>query len=281
MSEKWKVMALCTGTLDLYKAVVTLGLDFPKAIRENIWSYAVYNSEHKMLIDTGIHDVKWVNDFSRPCYQAEDETLAAAMKKGLGWETEDVDIVINTHLHYDHCGGNMFLPNARFYVQKSEFEFAHHPFKSQKQFYLNKTFDVDTINHFRWSFLEGDQDILPGIKVIATPGHTPGHQSVLVDTVEGVVCMSGDGAGILQNFSHTNLNTCSIKMNEEEVYASYDRMAMCAQFVCPTHDPNIKKYQENGFPRIKDLQEDKADLHYPEIDESIYECVYVEEAHGN
>jgi glyoxylase-like metal-dependent hydrolase (beta-lactamase superfamily II) len=246
--KKWNVMALCLGTLDLYKGVVTLGLDFNRFIREPIWAYAVYNDTHKILVDNGVHSAKWTNENMCKCNQHEDETLESVLEKGLGWTLDDVDAVINTHLHYDHCGRNRDIKNAEFYVQKTEFEYAFSPFKTQKQYYYDFLVGPEVINHFRWRLLDGDADLFPGIKVITTPGHSPGHQSVLVDTAEGVCCIAGDAAGILQNFSRKTPNACSIKLNEEDIFHSVDKMAMCANFALPGHDPNIKKFQHPDFP---------------------------------
>lgn len=277
MSKKWNIMAIKLGTLDLFKAVVTSGIDFNKPIREGIWAYAVWNDEHKILCDTGVHSAQWVTDYSRPCFQAEDETLKTALKKGLGWSLEDVDIVINTHLHYDHCGGNMYLPNATFYVQREEYENGFTPIKNQRQFYCTDLYDSEAIGYFRWKFLNGDADILPGISVLYTPGHCKGHQVVLIDTEDGVCCVTGDVAGILQNFSRNTPNMCSIRLQDQQLMDSIERIAMYADFALPMHDPNIEKYQTKNWPRIKDLLDDKWPLKYEAMaDANIPECVYID-----
>ena len=276
MSNKWNVMAIKLGTLDLYKAVVTGGIDFNKPIREGIWAYAVWNDQYKILCDTGVHSAKWVTEYSRPCFQEDDENLKTALEKGPGWSLEDVDIVINTHLHYDHCGGNQFLPNAHFYVQRKEYEGGFNPIINQRQFYCTDLYAAGTIGYFRWTFLDGDADILPGISVLFTPGHCIGHQVVLIDTNEGVCCVTGDVAGILQNFSRNIPNMCSIRLNDQEQIDSIERIAMYADFALPMHDPNIEKFQTGNWPRIKDLLYDKWPLRYDPIDEEIPECVYIE-----
>jgi glyoxylase-like metal-dependent hydrolase (beta-lactamase superfamily II) len=230
-----------------------------------MWVYAVWNDQNKILVDTGIHDKDWIIANRGPVVQSKEETLQAAVKRGVKWALEDVDTVINTHLHYDHVGGNQFVPNAKFYVQKTEWEYAFNPFKTHKALYIEELYGPETINHFRWNFVEGDVDLLPGIRLITTPGHSAGHQTVLVDTDEGVVCITGDAASMLQNFSAKTLNGSSIKISEVDSYDSIDKIARSGNFVCPGHDPNIRNFQTSGFPRIRDLQNDALPLEYPEL----------------
>ena len=79
----------------------------------------------------------------------------------MGWEPEDIDIIINTHLHYDHCGSNHYLPNAVIYVQRKEYETAFDPASPQKQLYSSRFFDKKAISYFQWRFLDGESEILP------------------------------------------------------------------------------------------------------------------------
>jgi len=97
----------------------------------------------------------------------------------------DVKIVINSHLHFDHCGQNAVFKHAPFYVQRSEVERARN--------------DGGTIEWFdfagaRFELLDGDAEIADGVRVVATPGHTVGHQSVFVDAADGAAVMIGDAA---------------------------------------------------------------------------------------
>jgi len=97
----------------------------------------------------------------------------------------DVKIVINSHLHFDHCGQNAVFKHAPFYVQRSEVERARK--------------DGDTIEWFdfagaRFELVDGDAEIAEGVRVVATPGHTIGHQSVFVDAADGAAVMIGDAA---------------------------------------------------------------------------------------
>ena len=97
----------------------------------------------------------------------------------------DIALVVNTHLHFDHCGQNVVFKHAPFYVQRSELERARRHARP-----LTDWFDFAGA---RFELLDGDAEVAPGVRVMATPGHTVGHQSVVVDG-DGEEVLIGDAA---------------------------------------------------------------------------------------
>jgi N-acyl homoserine lactone hydrolase len=97
----------------------------------------------------------------------------------------DVKFVVNTHLHFDHCGQNAVFKHAPFYVQRGELDRARREAR-----WLTDWFDFAGA---RFELLDGDAEVLPGVRVVATPGHTVGHQSVVVDG-DGEEVLIGDAA---------------------------------------------------------------------------------------
>ena len=96
------------------------------------------------------------------------------------------------HLHFDHCGGNRLFPGIPIRVQRREREAACEP-----------GYTIPEWVEFpgaRYVELEGEEEIVPGVRVLPTPGHTPGHQSVLVDTDDGLVVVAGDVAYRWEDF---------------------------------------------------------------------------------
>ncbi len=118
-----------------------------------------------------------------------------------GFQPEDVDIVLNTHLHFDHAGGNTLLdedgeirpafPGARHVVQKGELEFAHSRNERIRASYILDNFDPVTEAGL-WDLVEGEAEITRGVRVVPTPGHTPHHHSVLVESDGETACYLAD-----------------------------------------------------------------------------------------
>jgi glyoxylase-like metal-dependent hydrolase (beta-lactamase superfamily II) len=110
----------------------------------------------------------------------------------LGIAAEDIDLVIDTHLHWDHCGGNTRLegerilptyPNAEYVVQRMEWADASHPDARTRATYFKENFEP-LLAHGKLRLMHGDTQITSHIRCVVTPGHTRGHQSVLIETGE-------------------------------------------------------------------------------------------------
>jgi N-acyl homoserine lactone hydrolase len=124
------------------------------------------------LVDTGVGGPQEVlND-----WRVVNRTAADALAD-LEMTPADISLVINTHLHFDHCGQNAVFKHAACYVQRTELARAERESPELYQWFDFK--------NARFELLDGDTEVLPGVAVIATPGHTEGHQCVVVQTGEG------------------------------------------------------------------------------------------------
>ena len=166
-------------------------------------------SGRNVLIDTGL-GTKWqpgeirLLDFEQP-------RRMIGQIRDYGLSENDIDIVILTHLHYDHCGGNTRLDesgelqvvfaNARYYVQKSELEFALNPGTEHETDYISADFKP-LLENGQLETLEGDVEIIPGLKVFLAPGHCPGHQVVLAQDGSESLFFPGD---LFSTREHANL----------------------------------------------------------------------------
>src|SRR5438309_1903860 len=125
-----------------------------------------------ILVDTGIgSETERLRDWRLVSVQAG-EALAEH-----GLHPADVKLVVNTHLHFDHCGQNIVFRHAPFYVQRGELERAR-----AEETAVHDWFDFAGA---RFELLEGDAEVAAGVRVVATPGHTSGHQCVIVDRGAG------------------------------------------------------------------------------------------------
>ena len=169
-----------------------------------------------VLVDTGLgnkekrkfREIYGVDNAGRAGPTLLEDALAQA-----GFAASDVRWVINTHLHFDHAGGNTFVvreegaegreaegsakvirlsfPNARYVVQRGELEFARRTNERTAASYLGPNFlPVEVAD--RWHLVDGEVDLLPGIRLLPTPGHVPFHQSVLLIGGGETLCFLGD-----------------------------------------------------------------------------------------
>jgi N-acyl homoserine lactone hydrolase len=134
-----------------------------------------------ILVDTG---VGWPTELVKEWRVVNRHAADALAEHDLS--PADVRIVINSHLHFDHCGQNAVFKHAPFYVQRSELARARKQERTTSEW-----FDFADA---RFELVDGDAEIAEGVRVVATPGHTVGHQSVLVDTGDGTAVMIGDAA---------------------------------------------------------------------------------------
>ncbi len=251
--DQYKVTALKLGTLGVDKAAMTYMSDFGQKINLPVWAAAVEGNGIKALIDTGIRDHdKWDRELN-PCWREHDESIDNALSE-LGWSLGDVDIVINSHLHYDHAENNTSFPNARFVVSRGEWEYAKKPLPSQAKLY-DFSWTDESINHLNYQLISvDDYDLLPGLRLIQTPGHSKGHQSVVVNTSDGLLCVAGDAACLPESFWRPSPPGGATSI--EEGFASLERIRTSADLVFMNHDPNIAKYQDSGFPHIPEVGSD-------------------------
>jgi glyoxylase-like metal-dependent hydrolase (beta-lactamase superfamily II) len=152
-----------------------------------------------VLIDTGLgnkEDDKFKDIYAVANAGANGRTLLEDALAELGHRPEDVAWVINTHLHFDHAGGNTYrtggtvritFPRAKYLVQKGELEFARHTNERTAASYLAHNFEP-----VAFTLLDGPAEPLPGIRCLLTPGHVPYHQSVLLESGGERACFLAD-----------------------------------------------------------------------------------------
>ena len=146
-----------------------------------VHGFVVTHPGGAVLVDTGCGGPdKVLND-----WRVVNRSVADALA-GLDMTPADIGLVINTHLHFDHCGQNAVFAHAPCYVQRAELDRAE---RESPELY-----DWFGFMNARWELLDGDVEILPGLSVITTPGHTVGHQCVVVATGDQADLLIGDAA---------------------------------------------------------------------------------------
>lgn len=253
MGNVWKIKVLKTGDLELYKTSITMNKGHGILMNVPVFFFALYNGQTKVLVDTGMRDTEWAfKTFGKdiPFKLPESERFENVLKAGMGWTPDEVDIIIHTHLHYDHCGNDCLFKNVKFYLQKSEWETAFNPIEYQDYIYIRDLYDWHSVNYFNWRFVDGEEEIIEGIKVFPTPGHTNGHQSILVNTQEGAVCLTGDVCQFSENLID-NIPPDIVTSNYD-VAQSYKEIKKRAKLFIPGHEPSVKNFQTDNFPSLRE-----------------------------
>jgi len=178
MSKPTRVRLLDSGSLVIDQSHITWNIGCGTPVRFPVYSVLIEHPQGLFLFDTGF-GLDLVNEklpFELP-KQSPEQTLPAQLKV-CGFEPEDVDAVINSHLHFDHCGGNRYMTKAVTYLHADEIREARSPEPFEVLGYADRSWDRPEAE---FNPLTGDVELVPGLHLFHTPGHTIGHYSLLVE----------------------------------------------------------------------------------------------------
>jgi N-acyl homoserine lactone hydrolase len=165
-SEGGSLMALEIKRLHLARLRGPDGGEWP------VHGFVVTHPGGAVLVDTGVGGPDdLLTDWRVVNRSAADALAELDMTPG------DIGLVINTHLHFDHCGQNAVFKHAAFHVQRAELD------RAQRE--SPELYDWFDFMNARFELLDGDTEVLPGLSVITTPGHTSGHQCVVIQSADG------------------------------------------------------------------------------------------------
>jgi glyoxylase-like metal-dependent hydrolase (beta-lactamase superfamily II) len=151
-------------------------------------AFLIQHPDGPILVDTGIGPTHPdIDAMYRPTRYALLEALAS-----VGVAIGDIRLVVNTHLHFDHCGSNSLFPGTPIFVQGAEFEAAQ-----AEDYTIREYFDFPDA---QYRLLRGQAELAPAVRVLPTPGHTHGHQSVVVDSEDGPDIIAGQAAETAEQF---------------------------------------------------------------------------------
>ena len=165
-------------------------------LRAGLNSVLIRGGKKTVLIETGIGNK--LNEKMRKIYGHEEKLLNSFKQAGVS--PEEIDIVINTHLHFDHCGWNTIyrdgkpvptFPNAKYYVQEDEWRHGQLQTERDRISYISDNYNP-LIESGQMTLLNGDQEIIPGISVKIFPGHTQYMQSVIIESQGKKACYISD-----------------------------------------------------------------------------------------
>jgi N-acyl homoserine lactone hydrolase len=207
--------------------------DCSKTIRLGNFFFLIKGEGRNVLVDTGV--TKADGDRFNPSMAQRPEEDPFAQLARHRVELESVEIVIATHLHWDHVSPTVLaMPNAKVYVDPRELEMVldpPHPWFAQ--FVYRDVIDR-LLDEGRFVETHDGDEVAPGISIVSTPGHTFGGQSVVVDTARGRAVITGDAC-----FTYRNLEEDipgGFNCNLVDCFASLARIRAAADIVLPSHD---------------------------------------------
>lgn len=227
-------------------------------LRDPVHAWFVTDGQHGILVDSGMPDMALIRQRLRvEGSGGGPDALLAALREA-GAEPGDVTHIVATHLHFDHAWNLDLFPEACVVVQRDEVFHAVDPSPTQRIYYLRETL-LGLLSRRRPSALrlvEGDLDLLPGLRLLKTPGHTPGMQVAVVETARGRVGLVSDlgdhyrywypadprAAEVPMRVLADSFVAGPIRTESERTYTdSMRRVMAAADIVVPAHDARIPR----------------------------------------
>ena len=239
-----KIYPLQVGSWDSDLSVHTHLHGFGQKVKSCCYIWCILGGEKPIVVDTGCAPPEWTREHHKPMDEGSYRAPDAALTE-LGIKADQVELVINTHLHWDHCYHNDLFPKAAVFVQRRELQYAVAPLPAHALAYESQTIGMRPPwikGMERMVILEGDEEIAPGVRVITLPGHSPGFQGVLVQTARGPWLIAGDTIPRRENWEGERRNKhipSGIHVDLEEYYRTFRKMEALSAQVLPGHDPRI------------------------------------------
>lgn len=238
----YRIHPIVVGTKLFDKGMMTYQHDYGKPYAIPIYSWYIEGGNQKILVDTG--------EMSPIQSEDREEKIGGKIytfEEGLarwGLKPEDIDIVIHTHLHNDHCENDFKCENAVFYVHEKELERIHNPHPLDFRYMEDYIEDIEENGQIK--VVEKDQEIVPGIHVMHTPAHTEGGLTVFVDTPSGKAAITGFCVIKENFFPPTEIVAMEMEVippgTHVNVYEAYDimiRVKEMADILIPLHEPEF------------------------------------------
>lgn len=236
---EYVIHPLVIGANETDQGIMTYLRGYGKRIWIPIYAFYIEGGDEKILVDTGLEQFV-VPDHVGQDYGLDILEFEDALET-LSLRPEDIDVIIHTHLHNDHCENDYKCPNARIVVQKKEYEFFLHPHPLDHRYYS------DLLDDLNVEQVEGDVTLKDGIELIFSPGHTPGGQSVAINTAKGKAIITGFCCND-QNFpANGPAITPGVHTNAIDAYESAKKIRDMADILIPLHDLSVGRQKRIPF----------------------------------
>jgi len=240
---KYKIHPIVVGSKVIDKGIMTYQYNYGTQFHIPVYVWYLEGGDKKIIVDTGLMGVLKSQD--------REEGIGGKIytfEEGLakwGLKPEDIDIVIHTHLHNDHCENDMKCTNATFYVHELEKDRVYNPKPLDYRYEADFIEGVDEDGKVNW-ISDDELEIVDGIKVLHTPSHTPGCLTVLVDTEKGLAAITGFCV-VMENFDppatvrgmEMEVLAPGVHNDADQAYDQVLRIKNLADIIIPLHEPSF------------------------------------------
>lgn len=239
------IRALEAGRLvGMHQPAITYMRGWGKTHTSPMIMFVIDGGDAPVIVDTGPPGIDRVRRYHGYTLEQSPEERAPEVFRKAGVDPGRVRIVVNTHLHWDHCSNDHLFPRADIYVQRRELEYAASPLQ-----WHNAAFENHPDLEPPWRAVEnqlkpvdGDCQIAPGVNLVSLPGHTPGSQGVLVETGSGRYLIAGDCVDTYENWegdADADHIPSGLFTNLFEYDASFAVIESLGCRVIPSHDEAV------------------------------------------
>lgn len=231
--KEYVIRPLVIGANETDQGVMTYLRGYGKRIWIPIYAFVVQGGDERILVDTGLEQFV-VPDYVGEQYGLDILEFEDALQT-VGLVPEDIDIILHTHLHNDHCENDYKCTNAKIVVQKTEYEFFKNPHPLDHRYY------PDLLDGLDVQPVEGDIAFREGIDLIFTPGHTPGGQSIAINTEAGRAIITGFCCNEMNFPPNAPAVPPGVHTDACAAYDSVKKIREMADILIPLHDLSVGK----------------------------------------
>jgi len=234
--KEYTIHPLVVGINETDQGIMTYLRDYGRRIHLPIYVFYLAGGDQHILIDSGLEQFVVPPGAEEalgfPALEFEEALATLELVPG------DIDLIIHTHLHNDHCENDYKCSQATIVTQKSEYEFMLQPHPIDHRYYPDILEGLNVVQ------VDGDANIAEGIDVIFSPGHSVGGQSVAVNTARGKAVITGFCCND-KNFPSTGPAIApGVHINVIDAYESIQKIKATADILIPLHDPGIGRNRQ-------------------------------------
>lgn len=245
---KYKIIPLFMGKTKVDRSAFEYRHPIGEMVEDAFGCFAVKSQDEIILFDSGLPSQEEIHRIGLTFGYMENAPDVEEVFRKAGIVPEEIKTIVLSHLHWDHAWNLELFPNARILVQREEMRHAISPNKHERSAY---TLSQNCEGCPGWlrglsrmEALDGDCELRPGLRVITTPGHTPGSQSLLVDTEEGLYALVSDFA--LTERNYTECVPIAIFTSVDDWYASHRKLKALGAKILPTHEVSVYSRESYG-----------------------------------